>query len=180
MSGLCIIPECYVDTCFIETLVPNKGGYNHQKGCPAVGKVMQEKFKDKFAVGIIDKDKKVIKYLEEFNLEIETDSLLLLKHKEKHHYIIQIEPAAEKFILEAASSIGVDLCQYGLVNDLEGLKTYTKKQTSKNDPNLKNAFNAIKNASICKILSQWIGHLYEHQFATSMEELKKIAKDLTS
>lgn len=33
MAELYIIPECYVDTNLIETLVPTAKGYNHQKGC---------------------------------------------------------------------------------------------------------------------------------------------------
>lgn len=38
-----IIPECYVDTNLVETLVC-KDGCNHQKGCNQVAKIMQEKF----------------------------------------------------------------------------------------------------------------------------------------
>lgn len=38
-----IIPECYIDTNLVETLVCS-GGCNHQKGCNQVAKVMQEKF----------------------------------------------------------------------------------------------------------------------------------------
>ena len=56
MAELYIIPECYVDTNLIETLVPTAKGYNHQKGCNNVVKVMKEKLSDKFAVGIVDKD----------------------------------------------------------------------------------------------------------------------------
>lgn len=40
-----IIPECYVDTNLVETLVCTYG-CNHQKGCNQVAKVMQEKFAD--------------------------------------------------------------------------------------------------------------------------------------
>lgn len=44
-----IIPECYIDTNLVETLVCS-GGCNHQKGCNQVAKVMQEKFADRFAI----------------------------------------------------------------------------------------------------------------------------------
>ena len=57
MAELYIIPECYVDTNLLETLVPTAKGYNHQKGCNNVVKVMKEKLADEFAVGIVDKDK---------------------------------------------------------------------------------------------------------------------------
>lgn len=42
MAELYIIPECYVDTNLIETLVPTAKGYNHQKGCNNVVKVMKD------------------------------------------------------------------------------------------------------------------------------------------
>lgn len=38
-----VIPECYIDTNLVETLAC-PGGYNHQKGCNQVAKIMQEKF----------------------------------------------------------------------------------------------------------------------------------------
>ena len=55
MAELYIIPECYVDTNLIETLVPTAKGYNHQKGCNNVVKVMKEKLSDKFGVFLVDK-----------------------------------------------------------------------------------------------------------------------------
>ena len=60
-----IIPECYVDTNLVETLVCS-GGCNHQKGCNQVAKVMKEKFANRFAVGMIDADKRRPGYLNEF------------------------------------------------------------------------------------------------------------------
>ena len=62
MIDLSIIPECYVDTNLIETIVPTVKGYNHQKGAGTVTRLMQSKLKDKFAVGIVDKDKKQCRY----------------------------------------------------------------------------------------------------------------------
>lgn len=38
-----VIPECYIDTNLVETLAC-PGGYNHQKGCNQVAKIMREKF----------------------------------------------------------------------------------------------------------------------------------------
>ncbi len=81
-----IIPECYVDTNLIETIVPPNGrGYNHQKGCPNVAKTMREhaQLSDGFAVGIIDKDKKEVAYAKEFVEIADKEQLKLLKHPEK-------------------------------------------------------------------------------------------------
>ena len=124
---LAIIPECYVDTNLIETLVPpNNKGYNHKKGCGAVTKVMKEKFADRFALGIIDKDKKQMNYLNEFNVVINSGSLLLHKHKTKPHYIIQINPAVEAFIIQSAISVGILITDFDLPADRNLFKKYPK------------------------------------------------------
>lgn len=123
----CIIPECYIDTNLIETLAPPQRGYNHQKGCPAVAKCMIEKFGNELAIGIIDKDKKEIKYLEKFNLLAANDSIYIYKHKEKHHYIIQVSPAVEVFILNAASELGVELKRFRYSIIIRRIKEWDKK-----------------------------------------------------
>ena len=87
-----IIPACYVDTNLIETLVPpvkrnNRREYNHQKGCGGVAQTMKNEFSDRFALGIIDKDKQQLDYLKEFTQEIDWGSLVPHKHATRHHYI---------------------------------------------------------------------------------------------
>ena len=52
MKDLFIIPECYIDTNLVETLIITDG-CNHQKGCNTVVKTMQQKFANAFSVGII-------------------------------------------------------------------------------------------------------------------------------
>lgn len=76
-----ILPECYVDTNLIETVAPTTTGYNHQKGCGTVVKRMQDKFSDEFALGIIDKDKKELDYLANFDQVCNKGNLELYKHK---------------------------------------------------------------------------------------------------
>lgn len=61
-----ILPECYIDTNLVNTLVGKS--CNHQKVCPTVFKVMNERFKDSFALGVIDKDKREPKAIESFLL----------------------------------------------------------------------------------------------------------------
>lgn len=57
-KNLNIIPECYVDTLLLETIISNNKEFNHQKGCNTVAKRMKENLNDKFALGVIDNDKK--------------------------------------------------------------------------------------------------------------------------
>lgn len=170
-----VIPECYVDTALIETIVPpdNQRGYNHQMGCNKVAGKMQNDFKDDFALGIIDKDKRSIKYLDEFVLIVSIENLFLYKHLNKPHFIIQIYPAIERFILDSSAEISLDLSDYGLKNDLESLKQKTKKQTSKRDPQLINLFKELKkqNAKQVVTLSKWITYLKENNFRSKIEEL---------
>ncbi len=173
-----VIPECYVDTAFIETIVPpdNQKGYNHQMGCNKVANRMQNDFKDDFALGIIDKDKRSIKYLEEFQLITGDKNLFLYKHPGRHHYIIQIYPAIERFILDACSEVDIDLANFGLKSDLEGLKQKTKKQTSKKDLQLVYLFRELKKrrASQVIILSQWINYLKYNNLRSQIDEIMKL------
>jgi hypothetical protein len=173
-----VIPECYADTAFIETIVPpdNQRGYNHQMGCNKVANKMQNDLKDDFALGIIDKDKRTIKYLDEFNPVANKKSLFLYKHPNKHHYIIQIYPAIERFILESCSEVDIDLSDYGLKSDLEGLKQTTKRKTSKKDPQLIQLFEELKNRNAPQVitLAKWINYLKDNNFRSQIEEIKEL------
>jgi hypothetical protein len=172
-----IIPECYVDTNLIETIVPPNGrGYNHQKGCATVAKTMREhaQLRDGFAVGIIDKDKKELDYALLFEEIVDKGQLKLLKHPQKHHYFILIVPAMEKWILSNAAEVGIDLIDFDLSNDLNQLRTQSKKMTTKHDPRFKNLFRELKRkeASGVMILQQWISYLKDNNYAADMNYFK--------
>ena len=58
MKDLYFVPECYVDTNLVESLLETDG-VNHQKGCNTVVNTMKGKvLNDGFSVGIIDSDKR--------------------------------------------------------------------------------------------------------------------------
>ena len=172
MSDNFIIPECYIDTNLIEALVPPQKGYNHQKGCPAVAKCMMEKFGDKFAVGITDKDKRELKYLEEFNLLANDESIYLYKHKEKTHFIIQVSPAVEVFILNAVKELCVELEKHDIPSDLESMKKETKKIDAKSSVKYRNLFKALKKASTFVKLASIVRYLKEEQYNADEKVLK--------
>ncbi len=169
-----VIPECFVDTNLIETLVPPQKQYNHQKGCGTVTKVVQEKFSDRFALGIIDKDKKEVDYLKAFDEVTQHGSLLLHKHPTWHHYIIQISPAIERFILESAAQAGIMLEDFNLPSDLPRLMKASKTVNSKNDSRFKNLFRALQDANVpdIQLISAWIQYLKDNMYAADMEVLK--------
>jgi hypothetical protein len=163
-----IIPECYIDTTLVETLVPTKSGYNHQKGCNNVVKIMIEKkeLSDGFALGIVDEDKKILKYISEFRVIADEAGLKLLKHTKKHHYIIYIVPAVEKWILENAKEVNIDLKDYDLPDRLSELLDMTKVQTNSKNKNFKKLFQAIQQegASGFVLLTKWIHYLKAHPY----------------
>lgn len=173
-----IIPECYVDTNLIETLAPPVNHYNHQKGCGTVANVMKGHFSDRFALGIIDKDKKQIDYLKEFSEICKTDSLILHKHPNKPHYIIQVFPAIERFILRCAVESGISLEDYGLSSDIEKLKKRSKTVTSKNDNDFKRMFKALKREGVndLDVLSAWISYLKSHPYDACAAKLNELGQ----
>jgi len=175
-----ILPECFADTLLIETLVPTYIGYNHKHSCTAVAKEMTKgKLIDRFALGIIDKDKDTIPYLKEFLILAECESgLRLLRHKDKHHYMIQINPALEKWVLNVCKVAGINLEDYDLANDLEGLKKHTKSVVSIKDKKLRSLFEAIRDKAgqvpaVSKLIS-WVTLLRDNNYNIDLKELENV------
>ncbi len=173
---LSIIPECYIDTNLVETLVPPNKGYNHQKGCGTVTSVMKSKFKDNFAVGIIDKDKQQVDYLKEFTLVHQFNNLLLHKHQSRHHYIIQISPALERFLISGAENAEISLADFDLPLDFDRLKKISKSVNSKDDPRFKKLIRTILKAEAPEFvkLSSWIRYLKDNNYNFQLDEFIKL------
>lgn len=84
-----IMPECYIDSTLIGSLLD--ANVSHKYNCAEVAKEMENgRYKDAFAVGIIDNDKRKISYIEDFEEFGRTDNLTFLKHKSKHQYVIKV------------------------------------------------------------------------------------------
>lgn len=173
-----IIPECFADTLLVETLVPPAKGYNHQRSCFKVESAMKH-LSNKFAVGIIDKDKKQIKYLDQFDVfDSCNEDLILWRHKDKltHHWIIQICPALERWILRICEDEKISLNEFGNI-PFEGLKYYTKSSERLNNPKLKSLFKELcqrkENISIRK-LKGWLTILKEKNYQVDINELKNV------
>ena len=173
------MPECYADTLLIETLVPTKIGYNHQAGCFTVEREMKlGKFKDRFALGIIDSDKVQIKYLKDFDVIDKVESSLILwrhRNKAKHHYIIQMCPALEQWILDMCREEDIILGDFGIDPNLEALRKYTKSDASTSDKKLIALFKEIcsktDNVWVRKLKS-WVTLLKEKNYQVDIKELQ--------
>lgn len=167
-----IIPECYIDTILIETLVrPGKKTYNHQKGCGAVAKEMKEKFNDNFAVGIIDKDKELVNYVLEFKPVVIKYDVELYKHPHKNHYMI-VHPPIEKWIIEQAAQTNLKLPDYNLPDDFKLLRKITKV-ANKKDERFKALFRDLKKSAIgMKLLANWVEYLKIHPYSADKSQLE--------
>ena len=168
-----IIPECYVDTNLIETLVKAQG-CNHQKGCNQVCKVMKEKFADRFAVGIIDADKRQPSYLAEFNKIGERGHLQVLKHEAKPHFIILISPAIDQFILDSAAEQNIDLTDFNLPAELQLFTRQTKNVLSNKDKRFRTLFAALESASEISILKDLLTYFILSQYTSTPEAILHI------
>ena len=138
-----VMPECFVDTNLIEYLL--NAGVNHQHCCSKVVGQMKSTFADRFAVGIIDKDKVQLGYIQECDVIAQTEHLTLMKHRERHQYLITIAPAVDKFVLDCAEEQMVDVKAFGLPDELKRFTDETKRVSSNSDPRFKSLFAAIKN-----------------------------------
>lgn len=179
MVDKAIIPECYIDTGLIEILVPTKVGYNHQKGCSNVVREMKASnfLKDGFALGIVDKDKKQLDYLAECTTVDEIAGWLILwKHKEKHHYFIQICPEVEEWIRNIADELQIRMAEFDLPSDLVNFCKLSKKVTASDNARFVGLFKEIKRKgkdnNKVKKLVHWITILKEKSYEVTFDELK--------
>lgn len=171
-----VLPECYVDTCLIETLVPPGSHYNHQKGSGTVAKKMKTFFEDRFALGVIDKDKRELYYLKEFTLVTSKHTLELYKHNTRHHYIILINPAIESFILTNATAAGISIASFGLPESPDEFRKISKSMNSKRDPRFRKLFNALvkSEGEEIMLLITWISYLKKENYDADIEILKSM------
>ena len=172
-----IIPECYIDTNLVETLVCHDG-CNHQKGCNQVARIMQTKFTDRFAVGVIDADKRQPGYVTEFREIAASDHLKLLRHNTRPHFIILVSPAADGFILSCASNAEVDMTQYGLSPKLKEFTVQTKNVMSNKDSRFKQLFRTMEDCGEMKLMKSLLAYLTASTYRSNDDELAAIFAEL--
>lgn len=173
---LSVIPECYVDTNLMNSLLGKS--CNHQKGCPTVLKIMEERFRDSFAVGVIDRDKRQPKAMEKFDCIANNESLYVYKHKSCHHYILQVAPAEEVFIQNAAAELNINLAEFGIPDDLAGLKQFTKSVDAKDNGTLRALFSVLQESVNVKIMKSILLYLLENKYSVDIDRVKELIKGL--
>lgn len=165
-----VVPECYVDTNFIQYLVGVK--VNHQHGCGRVTGVMTGKFSNYWAIGIIDDDKKSMPYLKECEFLGKCGHLSFFRHKERCHWLITVHPAIDRFLLDCAADLKVKSADFGLPSKLKDFTEVTKQVSSSTDPRFKNLFRAIDSHPEIVKLRAILRYLIESNFKASVDAVR--------
>ena len=132
---------------------------------------MQRKFAERFAVGVIDADKRRPSYLTEFREIAASEHLKLLRHNARPHFIILVQPAADGFILSCAEAAQIDVAEYGLPGTLKEFTAQTKNVMSNKDVRFKRLFKAMKDAPEMKLLEELLAHLVSKTYQTSDDDI---------
>jgi len=172
-----IMPECYIDTTLVESLLD--ADVNHKHNCNEVAKEMQKgKYKNEFAVGIIDNDKRKLSYIEDGFVKIgQTENLTLLKHRNKHQYIIKVgkeHKAMETFIKANVDALGMKMEDFGLPSDLAKLIEQTKDSVStQKDPRILKLCKTMRQSPEVAKLQDILAYLAANKYNVDIDEFKK-------
>ena len=159
MNKKFIVPECYLETFLIKVL--EFGNQNHQHGIGNVLNSLEKSYQNKLGIGIIDNDKnKPPKFQEYTNIKA-VKNLSLLKHKERNNYLIVLEPAIEKWLLNILEDEGLDITKFGLPNKLSKLTDITKKGNVHKNENIKKLLYTLKQRNVkpFQTLTDWINEI---------------------
>jgi len=172
-----IMPECFIDTTLVGSLLDAK--VSHKHSCTEVAREMKNgKFKDEFAVGIIDNDKRKISYIESFDVIGRTENLTFLKHENKHQYVIKVgkeHKAMETFILANVEIIGMRMEDFDLSSNLEELIKQTKDSIStQKDPRILKLCKALRQSPEVAKLQAVLAYLAANKYDVDIEELRRM------
>jgi hypothetical protein len=167
------VPECFFDTVLVKSILQTNEVLNHKKGCNEVVKVMQAgKLKDRFAVGVVDKDKKDLSYLKEFR-SYPFENLVLHQHDSKPHYVIQLDPPLEQWIINVAREADIDIKAFGLPDNIARLKKVTKSELASESKQLKDLCRVLiaSGSPTIRRLAGWLRALKKETYNVDINEL---------
>lgn len=172
-----IMPECFIDTTLVGSLLDAK--VSHKHSCNEVAKAMEKgKYKDAFAVGIIDNDKRKIPYIEGFEELGRTDNLTFLKHKNKHQYVIKVgkdRMAMETFIKANVEAIGMKMEDFDLPSDITKLIDQTKDSvTTQKDSKILKLCKTLRQSPEVAKLQEVLDYLAKNKYNSDVEVIKQM------
>ncbi|HET7119555.1 MAG TPA: hypothetical protein VFI29_23865 [Hanamia sp.] len=128
-----------------------------------------------FAVAIIDKDKTELNYLNECKVHYNAEKLILWKHEKRNHFIIQLNPPLEKWVIEILNENKLKIEDFGYSRNYKELKRQIKNDIDhEGDEKLNKLINTIIKtdcATIKKIKSVLL-YLKEKNYNADINELK--------
>ena len=128
MPNIQLVPECYAETAMVRELFANQDYLNHAEGISRVNYILeQEDIANYCNVGFVDNDKKnTPRYFDEFN-EIERSGNVIFKqHPQSNDYLIIVNPAIERFLLEQLQHINKTPVDFDLPDDFKGFRKKLK------------------------------------------------------
>lgn len=131
----------------------------------------------RFAVGIIDADKRHPGYLGEFYKIVAGDHIEVYRHGVRPHFIIMVHPAIDGFILSCVEKAGVDLSAFGFPNRLKDFTKQTKDVMSNKDPRFKSLFRTLVDIGETSTFKRLVAYLCENTYRTDNEEIVHIVTD---
>ena len=167
-----VMPECYIDTNLVEYLLD--AGVNHQHCCSKVVGQLKSTFADRFAVGIIDKDKVELGYIQECVVIAKSCHLTLMKHREKSQFLITVAPAIDRFVLDSAQESGVVPEEYGIPSELKDFTKISKSVVSNTDRRFKALFAALTENQEIKLFREVLEYLCENKYDADTAKLNQM------
>ena len=135
-------------------------------------------YKDAFAIGIIDNDKRKLSYIEGFEEIGRTDNLTFLKHKNKHHYVIKVgqeHKAMETFIKANVEAIGMKMEDFDLPSDLTDLIGQTKDSVStQKDTRILRLCKTMRQSPEVAKLQDVLSYLVTNRYNADLETIKQM------
>jgi hypothetical protein len=169
------LPECFFDTVLLKKLLQTNKRLMHRKGCNnVVNDLNSERLKDRFAVALIDKDKRELDYLKNCRVLYNRDKIILSKHKDRLQFVIQLNPPLEDWIITILNERGLSIESFGYSSDFKKLKNQIKYDIdSENDDKLNKLINAVINTDCETIrkLKSFLIYLKEKNYQTEINEL---------
>ena len=179
------VPECYFDTVLFKKILQTKNRLKHRKGCNNVVRSFisvngkKGDLYETFGVGMVDKDKQELDYLKECNAIIELENLVLWKHKDKEklHFVIQLKPPIEKWVVEILKYDNKTVENFNYPSNFKKLKSALKQDIdNENDEKLDKLITAVvqsANPTIKKLIAILV-YLKEKTYLADINELKNV------
>ena len=167
-----IMTECNVDTNVVSYLM--HGAVNHQSTCNDVAKTIRLKFRDRFAIGIIDDDKWGVAYLNECEAITSSKHLHLFKHHELHHYMITVRPAMDGFIWDCAEELSISPKEFNLPAEFGAFKKRMKTKTSNKDPDIRRLVKAVSGNLELVAFQKLLLYLKDNSYQSKRDDIVRI------